>query len=269
MRRFLSIAGMVLLMAGIPLQAGTKSPYSELIATLPDEDSDADGLTNAEEGISETNPTNPDCDGDGVLDGADGWAWEPALSPPRLAEVQYAVVDLGQTEPLTANYSQMVGLSDDCTILFVGSNYTGLAWNLSRGSTTLNFHPNSISRSGQYVCGDAKPTYPYDTEEYFNNRDYVRDVTFYRKNLWTGGLEHFPHWTYEFEEVGGEADPDYDSEEGMATAGNSSGTTLGYVGIYRRRVATAPNEINWFGTAGSGINFITGITLVQNSILKS
>ncbi len=70
---------MLLLMAGISLQAGTKSPYSELIASLPDEDPDQDGLTNQEEAEAGIDPTKWDTDGDGKMDGEDGWALDSDL----------------------------------------------------------------------------------------------------------------------------------------------------------------------------------------------
>jgi len=268
---------MVLLMAGIPLQAETKSPYSELIATLPDEDSDGDGLTNAEEGISETNPTNPDCDGDGVLDGADGWAWEPALSPPRLPEVQYAVIDL---DPVAGSYtySSMIGLSDDNTVLFAGSDENSLncsydylyaighSWNPIRGTVSLDFCPHSISRSGQYVCGEK---YAFKDDGWgLGNliRDYSAPVKLYKKDLWSGAKIPLSWTKYGFPGLNGEPNPDFDEEDASATSVNSSGTTVGYFIDWRREAHPYPSDpnhmaMNWWGISCSGFDFTANTCL--------
>ncbi len=47
-----------------------------------DSDSDGDGLTNSEEHAIGTSPTNPDTDGDGVNDGADGCPLDPTCTTP-------------------------------------------------------------------------------------------------------------------------------------------------------------------------------------------
>jgi|GEM_PF-3640147 len=64
-----------------------------------------DGLTNQEEYEADTDPTKDDTDGDGVVDGQDGWAGsvsDPAsnsaqakLAPPRISITKYAVIDVG------------------------------------------------------------------------------------------------------------------------------------------------------------------------------
>jgi hypothetical protein len=60
----------------------------------PSGDKDNDGLSNAEEIEYGTEPDIPDTDEDGTDDGPDGWARDKAMSPPRLPETRYAVIDL-------------------------------------------------------------------------------------------------------------------------------------------------------------------------------
>jgi hypothetical protein len=60
----------------------------------PSGDKDNDGLSNAEEIEYGTEPDIPDTDEDGTDDGPDGWARDKGMSPPRLPETRYAVVDL-------------------------------------------------------------------------------------------------------------------------------------------------------------------------------
>ena len=65
------------------------------IGVDPNGDDDGDGLSNAQEYALNTDPSNPDSDGDGVPDGTDGWPLDPDLHPQRLPEYNYAVIDLG------------------------------------------------------------------------------------------------------------------------------------------------------------------------------
>ena len=58
------------------------------------EDPDCDGLTNIEEFHAGTLPFNPYTDEDDLMDGEDGWPLEPALSPPRLPDTSYAIIEL-------------------------------------------------------------------------------------------------------------------------------------------------------------------------------
>jgi alpha-tubulin suppressor-like RCC1 family protein len=62
----------------------------------PNGDEDGDGLRNLEEYKLGTLPNNAYSDGDAVPDGQDGWPLDEDLSPPRLPEYNYAVVDLGE-----------------------------------------------------------------------------------------------------------------------------------------------------------------------------
>ncbi len=53
------------------------------VSSNPLEDFDGDGLSNQEEAANGTNPSSGDSDGDGVLDGVDGWARSAGLYPTR------------------------------------------------------------------------------------------------------------------------------------------------------------------------------------------
>jgi len=111
---------MVLLMADLPLQAETKSPYSELIATLPDEDPDTDGLSNAEEAEVGSNPKNPDTDGDGLQDGEDAVAIIYAMKVAAAKRTNYAIIDLGPTHAV----GWPKGVNDQGQVLLVAYNYS-------------------------------------------------------------------------------------------------------------------------------------------------
>src|SRR5690606_26031977 len=45
--------------------------YANVAEVFPDEDPDEDGLTNPEEHLADTDPTDPDSDGDGMKDGGE------------------------------------------------------------------------------------------------------------------------------------------------------------------------------------------------------
>ena len=138
MRRVFFIAGMVLLMSGIPLHAATKAPPTESISSLPDEDSDGDGLTNQEEAGRGTMPANPDSDNDGLVDGNDAVAKNPALKVPAAPESGYAIIDLGTG-------STPVGINDNAEVLLLeptGGN------GLRAGSLWKNGAPTVVGEGG-------------------------------------------------------------------------------------------------------------------------
>lgn len=243
-----------LLLCGSPLRAiPTKADPTDVASSRPDQDEEPDGLTNQEEAEAGTFPYNAYSDSDIDPDGLDGWAREPALSPPRLPNVQYAVIDLEQGEPQTGNYPYILGLGDDNTVLFSDEHF-GHTWNPKYGIIPLSFWPNSISRSGQYVCGDG--------DRDFN--DPQRNTSFYLMDVWSGAAPTaFAPWTkYGFPSLGGDADPLQDGEEAYAVTVNSSGTTLGYFADQRTQkyIQRPPrtNFFSWYGVAGTGLNFTTG-----------
>ncbi len=67
------------------------------------EDPDNDGLTLEDEFLHGTNPKARDTDGDGVIDGEDGWALEPSFSPKRVAKPRYAVVKLDSNKGVASH----------------------------------------------------------------------------------------------------------------------------------------------------------------------
>ncbi len=73
---------------------GVPGAWSQLATNDPGDDFDGDGLSNAEEIAAGTDPTNVDTDGDGTPDGEDGWPLEKYLSPQRLPEPRYAVLNV-------------------------------------------------------------------------------------------------------------------------------------------------------------------------------
>jgi probable HAF family extracellular repeat protein len=111
-------------------------------------DADHDGLTNLQEYEANTDPNNPDSDGDGVLDGQDGWANDPDFSPPRLPDSHYALIDLG---PGTANAlnsnSDVVG-----TVPAVGfSQPQGFLWQQGQRIQLGEYSMRDINDSGQMI----------------------------------------------------------------------------------------------------------------------
>jgi len=61
----------------------------------PKADDDGDGLINSEEFGLGTDPTNPDTDGDGRLDGDDIWPTSKVLEGPRVPETHYVAIETG------------------------------------------------------------------------------------------------------------------------------------------------------------------------------
>ncbi|HEV7406162.1 MAG TPA: thrombospondin type 3 repeat-containing protein, partial [Chthoniobacteraceae bacterium] len=85
----------------------------------PNSDTDGDGLSNAEEyaaGTRYTGAGSQDSDGDGILDGLDGWPMNPDLNPPRVPNTRFAVLPLGPNAiPAGA---EIRALGDGCQILY-------------------------------------------------------------------------------------------------------------------------------------------------------
>ena len=95
----------------------------------PGADPDGDGLTNTEEAGAGTDPMNPDSDGDGVLDGQDGYPNDPDLSPPRLSPAHYALVDLGELENGYYNYSLKAVVLNNIGQAVVNTGDYSYLWN--------------------------------------------------------------------------------------------------------------------------------------------
>jgi alpha-tubulin suppressor-like RCC1 family protein len=68
-------------------------------------DDDNDGLTNAQEYELGTDPLKSDTDGDGVVDGADGWPTFDAISSARVPKVHYLVLDITGSRIMGINNS--------------------------------------------------------------------------------------------------------------------------------------------------------------------
>ena len=69
---------------------------SESTSRFPEADSDDDGLTNAEEADSGSDPTLKYSDGDGLMDGEDAVPNDGDFAFPRVPVSSYAMIDLGQ-----------------------------------------------------------------------------------------------------------------------------------------------------------------------------
>lgn len=100
--------------------------------TDPDGDSDHDGLTNSEEIACGTKPKIADTDGDGTVDGIDGWALNPELSPPRISIPRYAVIKLSE-----------LGFPTDATPLAINDQLDVLA------SRFIPFEPGDPESGGR------------------------------------------------------------------------------------------------------------------------
>lgn len=68
---------------------------SDSASRFAEEDSDDDGLTNAEEADSGSDPTLKYSDGDGLMDGEDAVPNDDDFAFPRVPESSYAMIDLG------------------------------------------------------------------------------------------------------------------------------------------------------------------------------
>lgn len=90
-------------------------------------DYDGDGLINRLELELGTDVELRDSDGDGVEDLHDGWPMHPELAPPRLPEVQYALIEIGEGEFLDFNEEGQVLIKQSD-----GEEDTFFVW--SRGS---------------------------------------------------------------------------------------------------------------------------------------
>ena len=106
-------------------QAGVGGGGGVAATDDPAADPDQDGLTNQEEIAAGTDPMNADSDNDGVLDGQDGWANDKDLSPPRLPELSYALIDLGIGY---GSYLQRVALNNKGQATF-GTGNGSAVWN--------------------------------------------------------------------------------------------------------------------------------------------
>ena len=74
------------------------------------QDTDADQLTDADEGMRGTDPLNPDTDGDGLDDGIEVWIWQ---SNPLLADTDGGGVPDGQE--VVNGTSPTIGFDDNAT----------------------------------------------------------------------------------------------------------------------------------------------------------
>ena len=77
----------------------------------PKADDDGDGLTNSEEFDLGTDPTNPDTDGDGRLDGDDIWPTSKVLDGPRVPETRYVAIETG-FDNLVMNDAGQIAFTD-------------------------------------------------------------------------------------------------------------------------------------------------------------
>ena len=111
-------------------------------------DDDRDGLTNRQEYEFGTDPHNPDSDGDGVLDGQDGWAKDPEFSPPRLPDFHYALIDLGPgTANALNNNNDVVG-----TVPPAGfSQPQGFLWKQGQRTPLGEYSMHDINDSGEMI----------------------------------------------------------------------------------------------------------------------
>ncbi len=76
-------------LVGNGLDPHTADPWSD------DDEGIGDGLPLIQEYEYGTNPNLRDTDGDGTIDGEDGAALDPEISPMRLGETSYAVIEIG------------------------------------------------------------------------------------------------------------------------------------------------------------------------------
>jgi|GEM_PF-5088034 len=172
---------MVLLMAGIPLHAATKSAPSEAVSTKPDEDPDGDGLTNQEEAEMGANPWNPDTDGDGVTDGQDGWAggsdkdFEKCLAPKRLPKPHFAAIDMGEGYPLL--------LSNAGTAVIYFYN--------SPGNCTFSFWENGQLTT---ILPPTPGSYMLTPDDVNSRGDILLHVTDYTRNVYERVDPDSPVW---------------------------------------------------------------------------
>jgi probable HAF family extracellular repeat protein len=153
-----------------------ETSYFGSTGSSPYGDNDHDGLTNLQEYLAGTDPNNPDTDGDGVLDGEDGWPFDPDFSPPRIPDSHYALIDLGPgVATALNNNNDVVGYIPVPPVPAVGfvwskgrrTALTSLEWeqmsdindNGEMVSLSGHYFP-SISNAFQELRTDCDPIYP-------------------------------------------------------------------------------------------------------------
>ncbi len=122
---------------GSGLPASWEIQYFGKTGIDPNADPDHDGLSNLEEFLAGTDPTNPDTDGDGVPDGQDGFPLDPNIKVPRVPDQQYAVIQLDQmgydnsSTPNEVNdKGQVLSVKYDDQTNDDGSDTLVITWNL-------------------------------------------------------------------------------------------------------------------------------------------
>ncbi len=98
------------------------------------EDPDKDDLNNMEEYQSNSDPHNPDSDGDGVSDGMDGVPFDARFKFERQPVPQYATIDLGPGESVDANEDYEVLIRRTTTI----GNVTTIAYKVWSQGTIID-----------------------------------------------------------------------------------------------------------------------------------
>lgn len=105
----------------------------------PNADPDHDGLSNLQEYQANTDPHNPDTDGDGVLDGRDAVPTDPDFTFPAAPLTQYALIDMGTNAvPRALNDNGQVLMSTNYI-----SNTSYLLWS-SGQSLPIPLTPNTV-----------------------------------------------------------------------------------------------------------------------------
>lgn len=156
--------------------------YFGAIGQNPNADPDGDGMTNRQEyeaGYYDAqnsrwvgpDPTKADTDNDGVPDGLDGWANEPAWSPPRLPQSRYVVVPLSSFgfdesfSPFQFNNALQVLATRIESVVRNGSTWTGyhhaVLWQPGGGSTAA---PSLVDVPVLSAEIDISPSNPGATE---------------------------------------------------------------------------------------------------------
>ena len=135
---------------GIPDQWKIANGFDITDPSVAENDPDQDGLTNYEEYTANTSPNNAHSDSDAKVDGEDGWPLEPSLTPARLPNARYAIIDLGPEATATS-------INNDGTV--VGNDAVGgYIWKQGLMTRPGSNGYQSLTNSGAFLTSEGVRT---------------------------------------------------------------------------------------------------------------